>query len=105
MLHSTGHNTSFSLLPKDKFEDFQGPPHSLPRSRGHEREWFDACKGGKPAMSNFDYSGPLTQFVLLGNVATQFERKLEFDPLAMKIVNFAQANKALGREYRRGWSL
>jgi predicted dehydrogenase len=105
MIHSTGHNTSFSLLPKDKFVDFQGPPHSLPRSRGHEREWLDACKGGKPAMSNFDYSGPLTQFVLLGNVATQFERRLEFDPLAMKIVNFAQANKALSREYRQGWSL
>lgn len=105
MIHSTGHNMSFRLLPEEKFKDFQGPPRSLPRSRGHEREWLDACKGGPPAMSNFDYSGPLTQFVLLGNVATQFEQRLDFDPLAMKIVNFSQANGALSREYRQGWSL
>ena len=105
MLHSTGHNTSFTLLPEHKFKDFKGPSPSLPRSRGHEREWLDACKGGPPAMSNFDYAGPLTEFVLLGNVATQFEQKLEFDPLVMKIVNVAQANKALRREYRQGWSL
>ena len=105
MIHSTGHNMSFTLLPKDKFKDFQGPPHSLPRSRGHEREWLDACKGGPAAMSNFDYAGPLTEFVLLGNVATLFEQKIEFDPLAMKIVNVAEANEALRREYRKGWSL
>ncbi len=105
MIHSTGHNMSFTLLPEDKFKDFERPAPSLPRSRGHEREWLDACKGGPPAMSNFDYAGPLTQFVLLGNVATLFEQKIEFDPLAMKIVNVAEANKALSREYRQGWLL
>jgi len=105
MLHSTGHNTSFSLLPKDKFKDFEGPERSLPRSRGHEREWLDACKGGPPAMSNFDYACPLTEFVLLGNVATLFGHKIEFDPQALKIVNIAEANDALRREYRKGWSL
>ncbi len=105
MIHSTGHNMSFSLLPEDRFKDFEGPARSLPRSRGHEREWLDACKGGPPAMSNFDYTGPLTQFVLLGNVATLFDQKIEFDPLAMKIVNIPEANEALRREYRQGWSL
>ena len=105
MLHSTGHNMSFSLLPEDRFKDFKGPERSLPRSRGHEREWLDACKGGPPAMSNFDYASPLTQFVLLGNVATLFDQKIEFDPLAMKIVNIPEANEALRREYREGWSL
>ena len=105
MLHSTGHNTSFTLLPEDKFKDFQGPPSSLPRSRGHEREWLNACKEGPPAMSNFDYAGPLTQFVLLGNVATLFGDEIRFDPLAMKIVNNSEANEALRREYRQGWSL
>jgi len=105
MLHSTGHNMSFSLLPEDRFKDFKGPERSLPRSRGHEREWLDACKGGPPAMSNFDYASPLTQFVLLGNVATLFDQKIEFDPLAMKIANIPEANEALRREYRQGWSL
>ena len=105
MLHSTGHNTSYTLLPKDKFEDFRPPASSLPRSRGHEREWLDACKGGPAAMSNFDYADPLAEFVLLGNVATQFEGKIEFEPGQMKIVNNAEANDALRREYREGWSL
>jgi len=56
-------------------------------------------------MSNFDYAGPLTEFVLLGNVATLFGHTIEFDPQAFKIVNIAEANDALRREYRKGWSL
>lgn len=105
MLHSTGHNTSYSLLPKTKFEGFELPRPTLPRSRGHEREWADACKGGPAAMSNFNYADPLAEFVLLGNVATQFEGKIEFDPVKMKVVNNAKADGALWREYRGGWSL
>ena len=105
MIHSTGHNMSFSLLPKDKFEDFEGPPRSLPRTNGHEREWLNACKGGPPAMSNFDYAGRLAEFVLLGNVATLVGETIEFDPVAMKIVNNAEADQALRHEYRQGWSL
>ena len=105
MLHSTGHNTSYTLLPKNKFESFEKPKPTLPRSRGHEREWADACKGGPAAMSNFNYADPLAEFVLLGNVATQFEGKIEFDPAAMKVVNNDKADGALRREYREGWSL
>jgi hypothetical protein len=105
MIHSTGHNMSFTLLPEDKFKDFEGPARVLPRSRGHEREWLDACKGGPAAMSNFDYAGRLAEFVLLGNVATLVGEPIEFDPLEMKVVNNAQADAALGREYRKGWSL
>ena len=96
---------SFTLLPKDNFKDFEGPPRSLPRSRGHELEWLDACKSGKPAMSNFDYAGPIAQFGLLGDVVTLFDGKIEFDPLAIKIPNPAEANEALRRQYRQGWVL
>ena len=105
MLHSTGHNMSFTLLPEDKFKGFEGPPRVLPRTRGHEREWLDACKGGPAPMSSFDYAGCLAEFVLLGNVATLAGEPIEFDPLEMKVVNNAQADAALGREYRQGWSL
>jgi hypothetical protein len=105
LLHANGHNTVVTLLPVEKFKDFQGPARSLPRSRGHEREWLEACRGGPAAMSNFDYSGPLTEFVLLGNIATLFGKSIEYDPVAMKIVNSAEANAALKREYRQGWSL
>jgi predicted dehydrogenase len=105
MIHSTGHNTSFTLLPEKDFKDFEGPPRTLPRSRGHEREWLDACKGGPTPMSNFNYADPLAEFVLLGNVATLVGEIIEFNPIEMKVLNNAQANAALGREYRQGWSL
>ena len=105
VLHSTSHNTSFSLLPEDKFKDVELPPSKLPRSRGHEHEWLEACLGGAPARSNFDYSACLTEFVLLGNIATRFPGILTFDPVNMAFANHAQANGEIHREYRKGWAL
>ncbi|HON90412.1 MAG TPA: Gfo/Idh/MocA family oxidoreductase [Sedimentisphaerales bacterium] len=105
MIHSTGHNASMTVLPEGRLTDAEKPAKSLPRSRGHEVEWLDACRGGPAAMSNFDYSGPLTEFVLLGNVATLFGKSIEYDPVAMEVTNSAEANEALKREYRVGWSL
>lgn len=105
LLKSTEHNSSFTLLPEAKFAGFEGPPKTLPRSGSHEREFTAACKGGPPTMSNFDYAGPLVEFVLLANVATLFGQTLEFDPLACRVVNHSEADAALRREYRPGWSL
>jgi predicted dehydrogenase len=105
MIHSTGHNATFSLLPKDKFKDFAGPARTLPRSPGHEQEWLNAVKGGPAAMSNFNYGGPLAEFVLLGNVATLVGKPIEYDPVAAKVVNAPEADAALKREYREGWAL
>ena len=105
MIHSTGHNMSFTLLPEEKFKNFKGPPRMLPRARGHEREWLAACKGGPAPMSSFEYADPLAEFVLLGNVATLVGETIEFDPLRMKVLNNPQADAALGREYRQGWTL
>jgi len=56
-------------------------------------------------MSSFDYAGRLAEFVLLGNVATLVGEKIEFDPVAMKIVNNTETDQALHHEYRQGWSL
>jgi hypothetical protein len=105
MLHSIAHNTTLTLLPQEKFKNFDGPPEALPRTRGHQSEWLDACRGGPPAMSNFDYSGPLAEFCLLGNVATLVKGPLEYDPVTMKVTNDAAADALLRSEYRRGWSL
>jgi len=106
MLYANGHNTTFRLLPEDKFKGVQREkPEKIEQSHGHETDWMEACKGGKPAWANYDFAGPFTEFNMLGNVATQFEGVLEFDPLACKIVNNADADKALRYEYREGWSL
>lgn len=105
MIHSTGHNSTYSLLPKDKFADYKPPERSLPRHGSHEREWLDACRGGPPAMSNFDYGAVLTEFVLLGNVATQFDRAIDYDPAAMKCLGDDEADEALRRDHRQGWKV
>jgi len=106
LLHATGHNSTFTLLPSGRSSDEEGPPQTLPRAGSHEREWTAACKGGPLPMSHFGYSGPLTEFLMLGNVATLFpEVELEFDPIATRIVNHSEADAALKRVYRQGWEL
>ena len=60
---------SRQLLPKEKFADFQAPRRSIADSPGFHNEFIAACKGGKPATCTFDYSGPLAETVMLGNVA------------------------------------
>src|SRR5262249_9211829 len=72
-------------LPKDQYKDMKKPAPTLPRSPGHHKEWVDAALGsGKPPMSNFDYAGPLTEFVLLGNLALRIGKRFEWDAENMK---------------------
>ena len=87
-------------------------PKIIPASVGHYKEFVDACKGGAPAGSNFDWAGPLAEVVLLGNIALRVQlrepltqRPLLWDPVALRITNLELANQFLRREYRPGWSL
>lgn len=84
---------------------FKKPEQSIPRSPGHYQEWVDACKGGQPAGCNFDYAGPLTEIVLLGNAAVRSGRKLFWDPLKMSFTNDSEANQYLQEPYHNDWEL
>ncbi|NQT11486.1 MAG: hypothetical protein HQ582_01975 [Planctomycetes bacterium] len=99
------HNSICKLLPEEDFPQVGGSPQTLPRSGSHEREWGGACKGGPRPISNFDHSGPVVELLLLGNVAALVDRPLEFDPVAMKIVNDDAADGLLKPRYREGWSV
>ena len=107
MLHSPNdYGERWDLLPAARFKDYKGPPPTIPRSPGHHKEWVIACKGGPAAMSNFtDYAGPLTEMLLLGNVAMRAGRKIDWDSASLSVTNYPEANKFLRREYRSGWSL
>ncbi len=96
---------SWMLLPKKKFAEFKPPPQTLPPSRSHHQEWVDACKGGPQAMSNFAYSGPLTETILLGNLATYAGKKILWDGPNCRITNCPEADARVRREYRKGWTL
>jgi hypothetical protein len=93
------------LLPEKKFKDYPDPPRTIARSKGHYVEWLDACKGGKPAMSNFDYAGPLTEMVLLGNLSMRTGQKLSWDSTNLRSPDVPEANQYVHIPYRTGWQL
>ena len=94
------------LIPEPKMNSYQPPPKTLPRSSGNEREWLDACKGSavKPG-GNFEFSGMVTETLLLGNVAARAGQKLSWDRSNMTVTNLNSAQKYIRPERRRGWEL
>ncbi len=97
-------------MPEKEFADYKAPEKTLPRNGhgdlGMKEEWAAAMRGGKAAMSNFDYAGMLTETILLGNVAVRAGGKLlEWNGPELKITNDTAANKFLHYEYRKGWTL
>jgi hypothetical protein len=95
----------YLLLPEKDFVGLRGPEPTLPRSPGHHVEWIRACKTGKPASADFEYSGWLTEANHLGNVAYRVGKKLEWDADNMRVKNVPEANALLRREYRKGWEI
>ena len=98
------------VFPKEKRGDLPKKPQTLTPIpggiEGHEKDWVRACKGGAPASSNFDYSGPLTEMVLLGNLAVRFpNRQLLWDGPNLQVTNDKDADAYVRRKYREGWSL
>ena len=93
------------LLPEADFTTFARPDRSIPKSIGHHAEWIAACKDGRPTTCNFDYSGALTEAVLLGTVAFRAGQKLDWDAVNLKATNCPAADAFLRREYRSGWTL
>lgn len=94
------------LIPDTKLNAFPRPPQTLERSPGHWEEWLGACRGGKPAGSNFaDHAAHLAEVVLLGNIALRMNQKLEWDPVNMKFSNCPEADKFVNPPYRAGYSL
>lgn len=89
-----GETKSFAPKEEVKFDNTQ-----------HHQQWITACKTGSPTGSNFDYAGPFTEIVLLGNVAYRAGETIHYDPQQMKITNNSAANNFLGKEYRKGWEV
>ncbi len=129
---STNINDSSPLMPKlylqdgttefgPEVEDNEEPEY------GHHRKWVDACKAGynspehRALTSSFDYAGPMTETVLMGNLAIRSymlgrenkdgnvvfdaRKKLLWDGDTMRITNLEEANQFVGRTYREGWGM
>ena len=98
-------SSRFRLFPADKYASFQPPAQTIPASIGHHAEWIKACKDGSPTTCNFDYSGALTEAVLLGTVAYRLGKKLEWDAQTLKATNCPEADKLINKAYRAGWEV
>ena len=89
------------LLPADKFKDFKRPEV---KGANHYLEFVEAARGNGTTSAPFAYSGPLTEMVLLGCLATRFpKKKLEWDQEKMKVTNLPEANEFVKRVPRKGW--
>jgi predicted dehydrogenase len=129
---STNINDSSPLTPKlylyDGQTEFGPDKEDMPEPEyGHQRKWVDACKAGFNSKehldltSSFDYAGPMTETVLMGNLAIRSymlrkedsngsfdyyaRKKLLWDGENMKITNVEEANQFVTRKYREGWKI
>jgi hypothetical protein len=99
------------LIPESFMASFTNrPPKTLPRvpggRDGHEKNWLDAIRSHGQAVSHFDYAGPFTESVLLGNLALRFPgQRRDWDAANMKVTNVAEANEFVRPNYRSGWTL
>ncbi|HXK61523.1 MAG TPA: Gfo/Idh/MocA family oxidoreductase [Acidobacteriota bacterium] len=95
------------IIPESAMRAYKRPPKRIKRVSGIHSEFIEAIQGGDPPSSNFEVSGPLTEIVLLGNVAIRMGRnvRLEWDGPSMTVTNVPEANQYVRRQYREGWSL
>lgn len=120
-------NNGEKIVMDENFKSMN--PHAEVSEYGHQLSWTEACKAGfnseqhKKLTSSFDYSGPLTETVLMGNLAIRSymlgkkgdnarsnlnfpgRKRLIWDGDAMKITNFDEANQFVTRKYRKGWEI
>jgi predicted dehydrogenase len=93
------------LFPEARRQEHGTPPATIARSKGHHRDWLDACKGGAPAGSNFDWASRLTEIVHLGTLAIRTGKVIEWDATNMQARGAPEAEPLVRKSYRSGWEL
>jgi len=91
------------LLPAQEYQGF-----TMPQVTGanHYHQFINAVQGNGQTSAAFSYSGPLTESVLLGGVATHFpKRTLEWDSAKLTFRKTPEADRLIRRTYRKGWEV
>jgi len=95
------------IIPESKMKEYKRPPQTLPRSPGHHREWIQACKDNNPkgALAGFEYSGPFTESLLVGNLAVRLGRRVEWDTKTLRSPDAPEADNYITKFYRLGYGV
>jgi predicted dehydrogenase len=105
-MHHGSHGGMPEVFSMELNEKAKLIPKTMLRSPGHYEEWLLACKGGPKPISNFEYSGPLTETVLLGVLALRAPgTRIEWDSENLKVKNVPELNQSIQVPYRAGWTL
>lgn len=95
------------LIPEPRMKQVGKPAQLVERSPGHVVEWLLACtqqRAPDSPGSNFAYAAPMSETILLGNIAMRLGRRLEWDAEVMRFINVPEANAFVTKEYRSGWN-
>jgi predicted dehydrogenase len=81
-------------------------PKKYPRTEGVYKEWIAAIKGGtQPGSSFAEHAGPLTEMIVLGNLAVRSGRTIELDPESGVLETAGIQPEWILPTYRNGWTL
>ncbi len=82
------------------------PAEKYSRVESVYAEWIAACKtGSQPGSSFAGHAGPLTEMVLLGNLAVRAVRAIDLDPTTGAVTNAAIPAEWITPAYRESWRL
>lgn len=95
--------TEHFLLPEETFADFTPPKEEIPASPGHHAQWLAAIRASGKADCDFEYSGKLSEAVLLALASYRCGQKFDYDAQTMTVRNLPDANKYLRQSCRAEW--
>ena len=96
------------LYPKAKWETYRASgdkqvPKTIPRTQGIHRDWVESIRNGKKSCSDFSYSAPLTEAILLGTLAIRTGKTVKWNAEKLEIIDNPEAAKLINPEAREGW--
>ncbi len=100
-----GYCQSVRLFPEADMRAFDRPPKKYERVKGGSpiKEWVECIHAGKQPGANFEYAAPLTEVVLLGNLAIRLGQPIQWDSANLKVADIPEADPMIKRTYRKGW--
>jgi predicted dehydrogenase len=116
-MYSSTYSDGATLLPKSRTKDAKAKQkwaRVLEGANGHYKQWVEGCIAGygkTQLSSSFEIAGPLTEALLMANLAVRGydlkggNKKLLWDNANMKVTNFDEVNQYVKRNYREGWTL